>query len=76
MFFKSAKRMKKSLDELFSSIHIDPIRPDPPSRSRKSAIERPLGQVAEEYAEAHAALEKRKREKRLKRMKRLVKELE
>lgn len=76
MFFKSAKRMKESVDRLLSLIHIDPICADPPSSKRKTSIERPLEESVEEYAEAHAALEKRKGAKRLERMKRFIGEVE
>ncbi|MBQ1374408.1 MAG: hypothetical protein IIY80_03075, partial [Aeriscardovia sp.] len=76
VFFKSAKRMKKSVDQLLSSIHIDPICADPPSSKRKTSIERPLEESVEEYAKAHAALEKRKREKRLELMRRFIEEVE
>ncbi|MBR6440257.1 MAG: hypothetical protein IKS61_03045 [Aeriscardovia sp.] len=72
MFFKSAKRLKKDVDKLRSSIRIDPIRPDPPSAFRKSAIERPLEESVEEYAQAHAALKRRKKEKRIVRLKRFI----
>ena len=72
VFFKSAKRMKKSLNELRSSMHINPIRPDPPSPARKSAIEKPLEESVEEYARAHAALRRRKKEKRFERMRRFI----
>ena len=68
--------MKKSVDRLLSLIHIDPICPDPPSSKRKTSIERPLEESVEEYAKAHAALEKRKREKRLERMRRFIEEVE
>lgn len=76
MFFKSADRMKKSIFRLRSCIHIDPICPSSPSPKRKTAIERPLEECVEEYAEAHLALEKRKRIKRRERIKRFIKEVE
>ena len=69
VFFKSAKRMKRSLDKLRSSIHIDPIRPHPPSALPKSAIEKPLEESVEAYARAHAALKVRRKVKRLERIK-------
>ena len=68
--------MKKSVDQLLSSIHIDPIYADPPSSKRKTSIERPLEESIEEYAKAHAALEKRKKEKGLERMRRFLEEVE
>ena len=76
MFFKSAKRMKKNIRALLSSIHIDPIRADPPSPKKESSISRPFEESVEEYAKAHGALEKRKREKRLERMRRFIEEVE
>ncbi|MBO6003674.1 MAG: hypothetical protein J6P35_01745 [Aeriscardovia sp.] len=72
MFFKSAKRLKKNIDNLRSSIHIDPIRPNPPSAPQKSSIEKPLEESVEEYVRAHAALKRRRKEKRLERLKRFI----
>lgn len=76
MFFKSAKRMKKSIDRLRSCMRIDPICPSPSLPKSKTSIEMPLEECVEEYVNAHSALKKRKEIKRRERIKRLIETVE